>query len=272
VPGNWASVSCGADAKLGRGGGHREQKKSTGRPVVGVLGGMGPAATADFYRRLVAATPAVCDQEHLHVLIDSQPDVPDRSDFLLGRGEDPAPALREMAQRLEQAGATMLVIACNSASPFTARVAEAVTIPVIDWVHEVTESVLERAPALTTFGLLATDGTVSTGIYQRCFEARDRRILLPNPNYQRRVMDVIRSVKAGRANDLDHRAVADSIAELGAAGAQAVLLVCTELSLLLATKQYPTALPAFDAAQLVAERIAACTLGPARREREVHPS
>lgn len=227
--------------------------------TIGVLGGMGPAATVDFYRRIVETTHATRDQDHLHVLVDSQPAVPDRTAFLLQGGEDPAPALIAMARTLEQAGAELLVMACNTAGAFAPQVAAAVGVPLVDWVDEAATGVAAALPALRRIGLLATNGTVASGLYQRAFGRRDVDVIVPPAQAQEQVMAAIygpAGVKAGPANLVAAREQVESAGrDAIAAGAEAILLACTELSVLFAAHAPGWPVPAFDAAQVVAERV-----------------
>jgi aspartate racemase len=98
---------------------------------VGVLGGLGPAATADFFSKVVMATPAAADQDHLHVIIDNNPKVPNRNEAVAGTGVSPAPVLAEMASRLETAGADFLVMVCNAAHAFQDAITDAVRVPFV---------------------------------------------------------------------------------------------------------------------------------------------
>lgn len=227
--------------------------------TVGILGGMGPAATVDFYRRLTEATFATCDQEHLHVLIDSYPFVPDRTDFLLGSGKDPTPQLISIAHTLESYGAELLVIACNTANVFADRVAEAVHIPLVNWGDATATSIAAAEPDLKKVGLLATTGTVTSALFQRAFARVDIDIIKPDALIQEYIMSIIYGpggVKAGMC-DLEEIAEKAYFAChcLEKQGAEAILLACTELSWLAARRTLTTSLPVFDAAQLVAERV-----------------
>src|SRR6202171_3931552 len=139
--------------------------------TVGVLGGMGPEASADFYRRITEHTLASRDQDHLHVLVDSDPSIPDRTAYLQGRGPDPPPALVSMARRLAAARAEILVMACNTAHTFYAEVAASVDVPLVDWVGEAARLVAGGRVPGTAIGLLATSGTIGAGLYQHAFEA-----------------------------------------------------------------------------------------------------
>jgi aspartate racemase len=168
-----------------------------GRRVVGVLGGMGPAASAHFCLRLAQTTAARRDQDHLHVILDSDPSVPDRTAFLLGHGDDPVPALITMARRLAAAGADLLVMACNSASPFTAQVAGAVPAEMIDWAGESVGALIAASPPDPVVGLLATEGTAASGVYQRYLKENGATVILPEQPMQALVTAAIYDVKAG---------------------------------------------------------------------------
>jgi aspartate racemase len=194
--------------------------------TIGILGGMGPAATVEFFRRLVAATPTEIEQEHLHVLIDDDPSVPDRTDAILRRGPSPVPSLQAMARRLETAGADLLVMPCNTAHVYIGEIRAAVSVPVLDMVGE-TVATIDRS----TVGLLATDGTIRARLYQEAGEARGNRLVLPSSADQRVVMEAIAGIKRGE----DPRSVEGSIAtivrRLEDDGAEAVIAGCTEISL-----------------------------------------
>jgi aspartate racemase len=242
--------------------------------TIGVLGGMGPAATVDFYRRIVEAVEAARDQDHLHVLIDSDPSVPDRTAFLLGDGPDPVPALIAMARRLEGAGAELLVMACNTASAFAPRVAAAVGVPLLNWPDEVARGILARRPQTARAGVLATTGTIATGLYQRAFGGHGVAVLVPDAPAQEQVMQAIygpEGVKAGSGDWRTARAQVLSCGEgLAEAGADVLVLACTELSVLFApgpdgARAAAWPVPTYDAAQVVAERVVELAGGRLRR-------
>jgi aspartate racemase len=205
------------------------------RLTVGVLGGMGPDATADFFTKLVRASRAERDQDHLRVVIDNDPRVPDRTAGIEGRGTSPAPHLEAMTRGLVAMGAELLVMPCNAAHAFEAQVrAASAPVPFISLIETTAEALLARAPGVDAAGLLATDGTLRAGLYQEELERRGVRALLPTADDQRRVMAAIYAVKRGRADDAA-RAELIAVAErLSAAGAGAVIAACTEVPLLLA--------------------------------------
>jgi len=198
-----------------------------GMKTIGILGGMGPMASVEFYRRLVVNTPAQADQQHTHILIDSDPSVPDRTAALLRGGESPVPVLQAMARRLEAAGAEILAMPCNTAHAYIEEIRAAVSIPMVDMIEETVSSV-ERPPV----GILATDGTVETGLYQQALAARGIEAIVPGPKDQTTVMDVIAAIKAGGCLQESAKRIAAVVERLAAAGAVAAIAACTELSLL----------------------------------------
>jgi aspartate racemase len=198
----------------------------TPRKTVGVLGGMGPAATAEFFRRLVAATPGRADAEHLHVIIDSDPSVPDRTNAILRGGPSPAGALAAIARRLEHAGADLLVMPCNTAHAYIEEIRASVSIPALDMIRE-TVATIDRS----SVGLLATDGTIATGLYQEACEARGVRVVVPNPADQRSIMGAIASIKRGENLRRVEEEIEPIVCRLEREGAEAILAGCTEISL-----------------------------------------
>ncbi|QAB18886.1 aspartate/glutamate racemase family protein [Leucobacter muris] len=201
---------------------------SPGTGLVGVIGGMGPLATVDFYRRIVAASPAARDQDHLPLIIWGDPRIPDRSDALTADGADPTPAIRAAALSLVAAGAERLVVACNTAHVFLDRALQGVDVPLISLVDETVRVAAEREIGGEGVAILATDGTIASGVYQRAFAAAGVPAFAPPESLQRRVMQAIRDVKSG---DLDAASalLGDAAGELRETGAGALLAACTEL-------------------------------------------
>jgi aspartate racemase len=204
------------------------------RLCVGVLGGMGPEATVDFFAKLVAATPATRDGEHLRIVIDDDPSVPDRSAGVAGTGPSPAPHLARMARGLVAMGAEVLVMPCNGAHAFEDAVrAAAPGVPFLSLVEATVAATLARLPDATRVGLLATDGTLAAGIYHRAFHGAGVQLSVPDDDGQRRVMAAIRAVKGGDTGPATSEALRDTAERLARAGAQAVIAACTEIPLVL---------------------------------------
>jgi aspartate racemase len=201
--------------------------------TAGVLGGMGPDATIDFMSKVIALTPAEADQDHIRMIVDHNPKVPNRQAAILGGAADPGTALAAMATRLEQAGADFLVMVCNSAHAFLEPVRRATTIPFISIVDVSIREVEAIRPDARNVGVLATDGLLATGIYQRALLDAGRSPVLLQDEELARLMTLIRKVKAGDKS----REVADEmgmLAELlASAGADAIVAGCTEIPLVL---------------------------------------
>ena len=197
------------------------------KKAVGIIGGMGPLAAADLFEKITLHTRASCDQEHLRVFIDSNTRIPDRTEALLCGGADPAPELIASAQGLARQGAEVLVMACNTAHCYYDAVQAAVSIPVLHMIRLTARALVERG--VRTAGLVATDGTVRTGIYQRTFAGTGVTLLTPEAADQAALMDLIyRGVKAGRW-DYDASAARRAMAALLDRGAETLLLGCTEM-------------------------------------------
>ncbi|EFL23514.1 aspartate racemase [Streptomyces himastatinicus ATCC 53653] len=191
-------------------------RRTTGRALkVGILGGMGPAATADFYAKLIRATPAARDQDHVPVVIWADPTIPDRTAALLDHGADPSPWLKRGAHYVALAGANLIAVPCNTAHAFLGAVRSAAApVPVLDMVAETAEEVARSQPGATV-GILATTGTLTAELYQNALSRCGLKPLIPDSTAQQAVMSAIRQVKAG--GDLAHarRLMSPALRSLG---------------------------------------------------------
>ncbi|MBR0254887.1 MAG: aspartate/glutamate racemase family protein [Bacteroidales bacterium] len=169
--------------------------------TLGVLGGMGPAATAEFQRLLAVKAPAGCDQEHPRMIVYSHTVTPDRTTFLLGKGPDPEPYLLDGMLTLEKWGADRLAVTCNTAHHFIDKfIAQGlIHVPVIHIIDETIRSCRERSPEGAW--LTATLGTMKTGLYQDHGAASGYRFRIPTPEMQARIHAVTDMVKAGRQDE-----------------------------------------------------------------------
>lgn len=178
------------------------QTASLSSPLtIGVLGGMGPQATVDFMHEIIARTPASKDQEHIRLLVDSNPQAPDRQAALKGDASALRRVLREMALGLEARGADFLVLPCNTAHAFTDEAVAAVQVPwvsIIEVTVEATEQAFaERATSGRRVGLLATDACIIANLYQRAAKNADVDMRIPDPAAQAECMALIAQVKGG---------------------------------------------------------------------------
>ena len=202
-----------------------EQKR-----LLGVLGGLGPMATAYFMELVISMTKADCDQEHIPMLVYNAPFIPDRTGYIMKKiSESPAPVMAGVAKVLEREEAACIAIPCVTAHYFWPEVQAAVETPVLHVVRGTAAYLREQG--VKTAGIMATDGTCSTGLLQKALEAEGLKALLPNAENQRGVMDLIyRDIKAGNPPEMDlfHR----TANQLKADGAEVIILACTELSLI----------------------------------------
>jgi len=133
--------------------------------IIGILGGMGPQATVDLYNEIIRQTPIKEEQDHLPIIIFSNPKVPDRTKALIAGGEDPLPHLIYSARVLEKAGADFIIIPCNTAHHYLPQMQKAVSIPILNMIAETADFIKQRYPQKKRVGLLATTGTIKVGIY-----------------------------------------------------------------------------------------------------------
>ena len=197
------------------------------KKTVGIIGGMGPAATCDLMMKIVVLTDASCDQEHLHVIADVNTNIPDRTAAILHGGADPVPELQKSAKRLAAAGADLLIMPCNTAHYFYDSVAAAVDIPVLHMPRQTAE--ILRQAGVKTVGVLATDGTIQSGVYESALAQAGIRAVYPSSERQKQVMRLIYDGVKARKMALTDIPVRDILAELQGQGAEKVLLACTEL-------------------------------------------
>ena len=197
--------------------------------TVGVIGGMGPDATVDFMSKVLRATPAQKDQDHLRMLVDSNPHVPNRQEALLRGGEDPGPALAAMARGLEEAGAEFLVMPCNTAHAFQNAIVAAVGIPLLS----IIDVSVEACGDASVVGLLATDGCLESGVFQNALAKREIGCVSLDDAELRQLMRLVTRIKAGDQG-VDVAAGMLALAEaLVNRGADAIIAGCTEIPLVL---------------------------------------
>jgi aspartate racemase len=219
--------------------------------MIGVLGGMGPAATADFYQKLIRATPAKADQDHLKVLIFSNPQVPDRTAAIRREGLDPLPTLVASAEVLIQGGADLLTMPCVTAHHYYDALQRAVSIPILHMIGETVTAVLGDYPGLRRLGLLATTGTLQSRLFESYFEPRGFAILTPDPAVQTSaVMEAIYAVKRGEPLERAGRLIREAAEHMRGLGAEAILAGCTEVPLILQDGDVP--LPVIDPTWILA--------------------
>ncbi len=224
--------------------------------TLGVIGGLGPMATAYFMELVTKMTKAGCDQEHLQMIVYSQPTIPDRTAYILKKNPNsPVPEMVRLAKLLEQQKVDAIAIPCVTAHYFWKDVSEQVDTLVLNAIVGTAEHLKENG--VTKVGIMATDGTIATGLLQQTLENAGMEVLLPDPVSQQGVMNLIyRDIKANRPPDMDlFRAISSKLHE---EGAEAIILGCTELSLI--KKAYDIGPGFIDALEVLA-RLAVLACG-----------
>jgi len=196
--------------------------------MLGVIGGMGPAATADFFAKLIEETPAACDEDHIPTLIVSDPRLPGRPAAILEDGPSPLPALLAIRGKLLAAGATMLAMPCNTAHYWYDDLARDCPVPFVSIVEASCDAVATIAKPGSPIGLVGTRATLAAGIFDRQLRARGYSVLLPSAAQLAEViLPSISRVKEGKAQEAG-RVLAPAVQALLDRGAAAVILACTE--------------------------------------------
>ena len=217
--------------------------------TIGIIGGMGPLATYDLAEKILNNTAASCDQDNIPVLIDCNTRIADRTAAILHGGEDPRPEMKKSAKRLEEAGADVLIMACNTAHYFYDSVCEDLKIPVLHMPRLTAQLILEMG--VKKAGVLATDGTCRSGVYGDALKEKGIEPVYPSAEKQEIIMSLIYDhVKAGKMDfsDLDIDGV---ISEMKGKGAEILILGCTELPMAFDLIG-ETGIPAIDPTEVLA--------------------
>jgi aspartate racemase len=224
-----------------------------GEKIIGVVGGMGPEATLDLYAEILRATPAQKDQDHLRVIIDSNPKVPDRTAAMIGEGEDPVPAMAMSCRAVQRAGADFVIIPCISAHHFLDELQQQIDLPILSAFDMVAEHLLNRYPEVKTAGLLATSGTIDGGRFGGRLADYGIATVVPDTDNQAAVMKVIYKIKASQDPAVRAQCKANLVAaatQVVEQGAQGIIAGCTEIPL--ALKQEDLPVPFFNSLEILA--------------------
>ncbi len=197
--------------------------------TLGIIGGMGPLATAHLFEKIITCTCADSDQEHIRIFIDNHTGVPDRTAALLDGGPDPRPYLIDSARKLQSVGADFLIMPCNTAHAYYDDIVAAVDIPLLSMIEETARFIRSHFPETSRVGLLSTAGTRRTGVYEKVFQRHGLEIRVPSQERQAAVTAVIYGVKQGRL-DMDLADFFAAVAQLQSEGPDVFVLGCTELS------------------------------------------
>lgn len=220
---------------------------------VGIIGGMGPAATVDLMARIIRLSPVRSDQDGIRMLVDNNPHVPDRNQAIAGKGPSPAPVLAAMARGLETQGADFLVMACNTAHAFEQAIREAAAIPFLSIIQETVDAVKALPARPKRVALLAAAGCLDAGLYQKAFAAAGIQTLIPEGRIREDFMRLIYDIKTGDTGpSARHRmkALAETLIHQGG---EALIAGCTEVPLVLG--QDDVSCPYIDSTERLAQAI-----------------
>lgn len=198
----------------------------TNKKTVGIIGGMGPGATALLFQKLIDYTDAKSDAEHMHIIIDNNTAIPDRTTAILNGENTPALCIVESGKKLEMCGAELLLIPCNTSHYFYDDIQEQLSVPVVNMIAETAKVCLNNG--YTKVGVLATTGTCNTDTYGRELNKFGVETVYPDVEGQKKVMEIIYDqVKAGRK--INVQILDQTLKKMSSKGAQAFILGCTEL-------------------------------------------
>jgi aspartate racemase len=214
---------------------------------------MGPEATSYLFELIIKNTQAAKDQEHIPVIIYSNPLIPPRTDAILKKGLSPLPLLLEGVRILRQAGADFIVMPCVTAHYYYHDIAKQEKIPFLNLLDETLFYVQKNIPSLTRIGLIASTGTLLSRLFHETFTKEGIEVIVPSEKEQDQVMEAIfgkKGIKAGLTSGLSQKIIQDAAAKLIQKGAEAVIAGCTEVPLVL--KQVNLSVPLVDPLRIIA--------------------
>jgi aspartate racemase len=215
------------------------------KKTIGILGGMGPEATEYLFGLIIKNTKVEIDQNHIPVIIYSNPKVPPRTDAILGTGPSPTPNLVEGIIVLKQAGADFMVIPCVTAHYFISEALKEVQIPFISLLDESLKWAQAHIPALKKVGLVSSTGTLISGLFHDTYKKAGIEVFGPTDEEQERVMDAIfgeKGIKAGFTSGYAKETIVNTARILAGRGAEAIIAGCTEVPLVLEEEDIPVPL------------------------------
>lgn len=236
---------------------------------IGVVGGVGPAATVDFMDKVVKRTRAARDQDHIKMVVEQNPQIPDRTANLISDGDDPTIPLYSTCKRLEADGADAIAIPCNTAHAYVARIQKHLGVPIVNMLTETAAHIRAAHPEVCSVGLLATAGTVASGVYQEALEAVGLTLVTPDALMQARVMEAIygkNGVKASFTTGQCRDDLLAAIKHVRDKGAEAAILGCTELPLIAPEAEARDGLPVLlDPTDILARKCVVLAQGASDR-------
>jgi aspartate racemase len=223
--------------------------------IIGILGGMGPEATIDLYRKILKETKVKKDQDHLRILIDNNPKIPDRTLAIKKKGPSPLPQLIRSAKILENAGADFIIIPCATAHYYFKPLQKRIKIPILHLMEISVQYLKTQWKGISEIGLLATTGTIQTGLFQKALSDTGIGVVLPDSEIQENcVMEAIygkQGIKVMGPTENSKRLILKASEKLVHLGAQAIIAGCTEVPLVL--KDGDLSVPVIDPVSILAK-------------------
>ena len=219
------------------------------KQTLGVIGGLGPIATAHFMELIIRMTEAATDQEHLDMILYNRPSIPDRTGYILDPTKpNPLPEMIRVGNALARQGAKLIAIPCMTAHYFHRELTRYIEAPIVHAIHETAAHLKKHG--ISKVGIMATDGTIRSKLFQSELERHGIEALIPGPEGQKCVMSVIYDdIKANKPAGMDKFELASR--QLRDQGAEAIILGCTELSLV--KRDYPIGAGYLDAMEVLAQ-------------------
>lgn len=223
--------------------------------IIGIIGGMGPEATVDLYMKIIKATNAAKDQDHFRVIIDSNPKIPDRTKAILGQGENPVEAIIQTGKNLELLGVEVACLPCITSHYFIEDIQKGLSFPILNALDETRKFITNEFSSVKNIGVLATNGTLKTGLFNKYFP--DFNVIYPTPDSQSyKVMEAIygpNGIKSGNTGAYPKNLLKEASEELIKKGAEVIISGCTEIAL--ALKQEDVEKPLIDPMVVVANAV-----------------
>ena len=227
--------------------------------VPGIMGGMGPEATLDFMTKVLQCTDARADQDHLRLLIDHNPKVPNRHASIEGSGEDVTPYLLGMAANLERSGADFVVMVCNTAHAYQGAIADSLSIPFVSIIDEVVDELNENTTGKPAVGVMAAEGCLNAQLYQNALRDSGYPVKVWNQQHLEQFMELVYQIKAGDTGKQSTATMEHLANALVEQGAEILLAGCTEIPLVLDAKKLRT--PLYCSTDVLVSRVIDYALG-----------